>query len=93
LIYKYQTIAHIREKIKEFLNYILFENKTDEENSRHVYEIKDIKLFVALEYKRKLKRSLINLIYNFKLAQKKYRIFGYLIEDDNKNFGVSFNFV
>lgn len=93
MIYKYETIAHIKEKIKEFLNYILFENKTNEEISKHISEIKNIKLFVALEYKRKLKRSLINLIYNFKLTKQKYRIFGYLIEDDNKKFGVSFNFV
>lgn len=93
LLCKFDTISQIKEKIKENLERLLKKKNYNEEERICVF--KKVKLFRAIEYKRKLKRSLINLIYNYKLNYQKYRIFGYVIENDNKKFDVnkkSFNF-
>lgn len=89
LMYKFETIGQMKDKIIKLLKYSLSRNNIDDQNALNIPEIINIKLYRALEYKSKLKRSLIKLIYSFKLNSKKFRIPGFLIDEDDKKIGVS----
>jgi len=96
LISKFETVAGLKNKIIDAYKNLLFNkiknnvNQIEKQGSfkEENFDIGKIKLFQAYNYNYKLKRSLIKLIFMFKLNGKRFRIPGKLIEEDGINIQV-----
>lgn len=86
-------MAELKAKILKFFLYSLTRNSTNDDNLLPIAKNKSIKLFRAIDYKNKMKRSSIKLIYLYILNNKKFRIPGYLISEENLKIEVSSDYL